>query len=220
MSGARPRLMRNAMRLSAIALLLLATVAVRVVSSAAQELQRGDACAANGELDAAVVHYRRAARWYAPGSPYSSRALGRLGSLGAAAERRGDSELALSAYRAIRAAVMSTRSWYVPERERLAAADERIASLMAVQPPPPMDAGKSVQQLRGEHLALLQAETGPRLGWTLVLLLGFFGWVAGAFALSLRAVDADNRIVARELRRWGALVVVGFALFVLGMSLA
>jgi hypothetical protein len=203
-----------------LALCLLSAVVVRVVTSSASELQIADQQRARGDLEAAVVHYRRAARWYAPGSPYHVRALGHLGAIGAEAERHGDLELALCAYRAIRAAIMSSRSWYVPESVRLRAADERIASLMATQPPPPMDAGKSREQLRREHLALLQANPDPSVAWTAVLLLGFASWLGGACAFVLRAIDDEDRFIQREVWRWSSVIIVGFGLFVLGMSLA
>jgi hypothetical protein len=199
---------------------LFIAVGIRVVSSAASELARGDRLKASGELEAAVIHYRRAARWYAPFSPFHVRALVRLGALGAEAERQKQPELALSAYRAVRASIISTRSLYLPEAARLRAADQRIASLMASQPPPPMDAGKPPEQLKREHLALLTADPDPKLTWTLVLLLGFVSWVAGAFAFTLRAIDDQDRFVPREVRRWGGVIALGFGLFVLGMSLA
>jgi hypothetical protein len=203
-----------------VVLLLLASVCARVVSSARSELRAGDAYAAGGDVEAALVHYRRAARWYAPLSPYHRHALARLGTIGADAERRERPELALEAYRAIRAAILSTRSWYVPEQARLRATDERIASLMAALPAPPMDAGKSREQIRREHLALLGADPDPSVAWTLVLLLGFASWMAGAFAFTLRAIDTEDRFIPGQVRRWGAVIVVGFGLFVLGMSLA
>jgi hypothetical protein len=215
-----PARVRSLLRGVLVAAVLLGSFCVRVVTSARSELHTADQYRARGELEAAVVHYRRAARWYAPGSPFHVEALGKLGAIGAQAEATGDGELALSAYRAIRSAIMATRSFYVPERPRLQAADERIASLMAAQPPPPMDAGKSREQLRREHLALLEADPGPKLLWTLVLLLGFGVWVASAFAFTLRAIDEQDRFVPREALRWGTLIAVGFGLFVLGMSLA
>jgi hypothetical protein len=211
---------RTAVRVLIVAGLVLGSFTLRVVTSSASELHAGDEYREHGQLDAAVVHYRRAARWYAPGSPFHVEALGKLGRIGADAEQRGDVELALAAYRAVRAAIMSTRSFYVPEPERLRAADERIASLMAGLPPPAMDAGKSREQLRKEHLALLQADPGPSVLWSLVLLAGFAVWISAAFAFTLRAVDEHDRFVRREVRRWGTLIVVGFGLFVLGMSLA
>jgi hypothetical protein len=219
-SPARPTWKRRALRVAVIVSVVLAAVAVRVVTSAAEELRRGEQFEVRGDLEGAVVAYRRAARWYAPLSPYHVRALDKLAAIGASAEHAGDSARALSAYRAIRGAILAARSVYVPESARLDAANQRIAALMASEPPPPMDAGKSREELRLEHLALLEADPGPSVGWTLVLLLGFASWVAGAFAFTQRAIDADDRFVPREARRWGALIALGFGLFVLGMALA
>jgi hypothetical protein len=208
------------LRWAGVAGLLLAVLVLRVVTAAAAELKTADGYRQAGDLEAAIVHYRRAARWYAPGSPFHTQALAKLGAIGTAADARGDGALALSAYRAVRGAIMATRSFYVTEPKRLAAADERIASLMAAQPATPGDAGKSRATLRREHLALLSRDPAPRLGWTLLLLVGFATWVSSTFAFSLRAVDAADRFVPGEARRWGVLIVVGFGLFVLGMTQA
>jgi hypothetical protein len=196
---------------------VVAVITVRVVVSSAGELSEAERYRNRGELDAAIVHYRRAARWYAPGNPYCVDALVGLAEIGQEAEQAGEIERALSAFRGIRAAIMSTRSFYTPHGDRLDAANERIADLMASMPPPPIDAGKSREQLRREHLALLTSTHGPHLLWTLVLLLGFFFWVGGAFTFAFRAIDSSDRLIGPEARRWGALVVVGFAMFVLGM---
>lgn len=210
---------QSLVRIAVVATIVLSAFVVRVVTSAAGELQLGRDYEARGDRVAAVVHYRRAARWYAPGSPYHVRALSALAQLASAAEKAGDRDLALSGYRAIRSAIMSTRGLYTPERQRLAAANGRIADLMASLPPPPMDAGKSREQLRKEHLALLTADRDPKLGWTLLLLLGFALWVGSAVIFTLRAVD-DDRWVPAEARRWGALVLLGLGMFIAGMALA
>jgi hypothetical protein len=52
------------------------------------------------------------------------------------------------------------------------------------------------------------------------LLVGFALWVTAAFVFSVRAVDEQDRWVFPEVRKWGALIAVGFGLFVLGMLLA
>ena len=198
MSGLEASRVRGWVRGFSLAAVLLGAFTVRVVTSAAAELRAGDDYRKNGQLEAALVHYRRAARWYAPGSPYHVSALGKLGVIGAEAEKRGDNEFALSAYRAIRAAIMSTRSFYVPEKARLEAADERIASLMAALPAPPMDAGKSREQLRAEHLALLAADPGPSVLWSVVLLLGFgCGWVARSRSRCARSTTRTDSCGAK-----------------------
>jgi hypothetical protein len=198
----------------------LTVVSVRVVLSAREELAVAEKLLTQQDRDAAIVHFRRAARWYAPLSPYHARALARLGELAASAERAGDREGALAAYRAVRGSILATRSLYVPQRALLEAANQHIASLMADEPAPGVDAGKSREQLRREHLALLTPIPGPDVFWSCVLLLGFACWVSAAFALSFRAIDPEDRWVPRELLRCGSFVVVGFALFVLGLVLA
>jgi hypothetical protein len=213
-------LVRNVVQGAALVALVIGALAVRVVYSAQQELAEAHASVAGGDLDEAVVHYRRAARFYAPGSPYHVEALERLAVLGSAAEQRGDGERALAAYRAIRGSILASRSFYVPERARLSAADQSIARLMAELPLPGVDQGKSREQVRVEHLALLSADPDPSLLWTCVLLIGFVGWVGAAFVFCARAIDAEDRFVRREVRTWGGVIVVGFGLFVLGLALA
>lgn len=216
----RGRWIRIAVKIGAIAAVVVLVLLVRVVTSSQAELTQAGRMRAAGEVEAAVVHYRRAARWYAPGNPYSADALAGLGEIGREAEQAGDTELALSAWRAVRAAILSTRSFYTPHADRLEAANARIAALMASLPPPPIDAGKSTEELRREHLDLLTRSTRPHVGWTLVLLLGFVAWVGGTFAFVTRAVDDEDRLVAGKARRWGTVIIIGFGLFVLGLALA
>jgi hypothetical protein len=194
-------------------------ISARVVISARAELAEGERLLCAHERDAAIVHLRRAARWYAPFSPYHVRALEQLREIGREAEAAGEAERALLAFRALRGAILATRSSYVPERARLEAANRRIALLMSKQPAPGMDAGKSEKQLYEEHLALLTPIPGPDVFWSCVLLLGFVCWVGSAFALSIRGIDDEERWVARELKRWGGMIALGFSLFVLGMVL-
>ncbi|HKU44907.1 MAG TPA: hypothetical protein VJR89_42400 [Polyangiales bacterium] len=208
------------LRLLAALALLLAAVVLRTVHSARSELAAARTAAERGDTEQALAHYRRAARDYVPASPYHTAALDQLASLGRAAQAAGDLPRALSAYRAIRGSILAARSFYVPEPDRLRAADRAIAALMAEQPAPAMDAHKSKQQLRDEHLALLERSPDPNLLWTVVLLLGFFAFVGAAFAFSTFAVDDEDRLRKPEARRWGAVIVIGFGLFALGLALA
>ncbi|MET0390451.1 MAG: hypothetical protein ABW321_31050, partial [Polyangiales bacterium] len=196
-----------------------AVIGTRVLLSARAELAEAEALLARHDEDAAVVHLRRAARWYAPLSPYHVRALAQLTTLAQAAEQRGDTARALAAYRAVRGSILATRSLYVPERPQLQAANEHIARLLSREPAPGIDAGKTVEQLRREHLALLTPIPGPNVFWSCVLLAGFACWVGSAFAFSVRAIDAEDHWVRSEVQRWGSLIALGFGLFVLGMVL-
>lgn len=212
--------LRWAGRALAVVGLVLAVLAVRVVTSSRAELEEGDRLRALGENEAAVVHYRRAGRWYAPGNPYCVEALGRLASVAAEAEQLGERERALSAWRAVRGVILSTRGFTTPHQDRLRDADERIADLVSVLPRPVMEASKTREEVRAAHLALLRQEVGPDPLWTATLLFGFFLWVGSAFGLAQRGIDAQGRIQRAPATRWGGALVVGFALWIVGMVLA
>lgn len=188
---------------------LLAVLAVRVVTGSRAELGRGEALEAEGDPDAAILAYRRAARLYAPGNPYVPAALARLAAIGERAEQEGERERALAAYRSIRGGILAARSFYVPHGATLARADERIAALSSD------GAGD-----RREALSVLRAPRGPAIGWTLLLLTGWLAWTLGAFAFARRALDEEDRLVPGQARLWGTVIVLGFGLFVIGMALA
>lgn len=208
------------LRVAGVVLVVLLALAVRVIGSARAELAEARALDGHGDPALAVSHYRRAARWYAPLSPYPEEALTRLREIGAEAERTGDVDLALSSWRSIRAATLGSRSFYVPYEDRLHEADDHIAALMARLPPPPIDARLSEEQREAAHLTLLEADVGPAPLPSLVALIGLGTWIAAAFFFATRAFDNEDRLVAKEARKWGAAFVIGMGLFVVGLFLA
>ncbi len=199
---------------------MILVLSVKVLVSSRAELAEADRAASAGELEIAVTHYRRAARWYLPIQPYADRALERLMEIGAEAERDGDRALALAGYRSVRAALMSSRSLWIPDAERLHVADERIAALMASGDVPALDAHLSEAARAEAYLEMLETDRDPVTGWALLALLGFLLWGAGAYGVFTRALDQDDRFVDVELRKWGTAFVVGMGLFVLGLALA
>jgi hypothetical protein len=207
--------LRTAARGIAIVSVLLAVIAVRVVSGSRGEYLRGEQLLAAGDPDGAIIALRRAARWYTPGNPYCGRALDRLYAIGVSAERANDAPRALAAYRSIHGAIWSSRSFYVPHRERLERADRRIAELSAR-----WVAQEDRPRARERFLRDLSAPEQPQLGWSLLLLAGWIAWTAGAFVFARRAIDEEDRVLARPARLWGTIMVLGFGCFVIGMALA
>jgi hypothetical protein len=207
------RWVRPVLRGAAVAGVLLAVLAVRMVTGSHTELTRGAQLQARGDEDAAILALRRAGRLYAPGNPYSQEALTRLSDLGRAAEERGDTERALAAYRAVRGAIMASRSVYVPHPDLLQLADTRIAELSA-------DPAAGSERTAEVVLAELRTPPRPRLGWTLLLLAGWLAWVLGAFAFAHEALDEEDRLLARPARLWGTVIGLGLGCWVLGMALA
>jgi len=210
-----PRALRLGARVLAIVGVVLAVLAVRAVTAARSELTRGDSLREGEDVDGAIVAYRRAARWYAPGNPYVPAALDRLEAIAMQRAEIGDRERSLAAWRSIRGAILSTRSVYTPHAERLRRAEDAIARERGAAAPATERA-----QTRARALRELRAPERPALGWTLVLLLGWLAWTGGAFAFAQRALDEEDRVQSKPARLWGTVIVVGFGLFVIGMALA
>lgn len=211
---------RRALPYLIIALVGVGLLLGRVLWSSQEELDLGRQIFERGDRQAAVLHLGRAAHWYTPGSPFVTEALDELRQIGRQAEMEGQVDLALLAYRAIRSSCLGTRSFYTPHRDRLNEANRRIAALMARQPPPPMDRGKTISQRQEEHLALLENIEEPQPLWSAIACISFVVWVVGAFGFILRALDRELRPRRRQALQWGATVAAGLILWVIALLLA
>ena len=202
--------MRGAVQALALLAILAAIVAVRVVWSSRGEWRAAQAASGDDE----IAHLGRAARLYAPGNPYSRRAVEKLATIG-----RDDATRALVAWRELRSAVLATRSFYTPHRALLDEANARIADLMA-----DAELAAGTQHARDKavawHAARLQQDEAPSVAWTLVALFGLAGWIGCALGLLLRGVGDDDRLRPRVALAWAVGVAGGLALFFLGLARA
>jgi hypothetical protein len=206
--------------LAALALCVLTLVmSARAVLEARAESARADVALAAGDADTAIVRLRTTARWYAPFNVYASNALTRLQRLAELSEARGEHARALTAYRAIHAAIHATRSFYTPHRELLASADEHIATLMAAEPPAPIEQQQSPAQRKADYLALLRPSQ-PRLIGVLLAIGGLVTWVGSAVAFLTWGVDGEGRALRRIGRRSIGLLLVGWIMFAVGLRIA
>jgi hypothetical protein len=195
---------------------VLAVLLMRVFWDGRAALAEGDAALERRDPAEAITRWRRAARWYAPGAPHVSAAYERLEELAAAAEEAGDRATALEAWRAIRSSILATRSFYTPFPSKLERANAKIAELMALEPGP-ADAGDTVEKRRAWHLALLQRDESPALGWTLLALAGFGLWIGGGFYFAFRGLDKEDRLVKRAAARAGIVIVVGLLVWMVSL---
>jgi len=200
--------------------LCVAVVALRVVVSGRAEFRTGTAALAADDAPEAIAHLRRAARWYAPGSPYPRRALDLLEQMAARAEAAGDVRGARFAWEAERSALLSTRSLFTPFAERLEPANHHIAALLAREEGARADPGRSEAQRAAWHYALLARDDAPLVGWTVLALAGFVGWAFGALGFIYRGVGADDRLRPRAALWSAAVVIAGYAAFLIGLARA
>ncbi|MFH0903449.1 MAG: hypothetical protein V2A73_22700 [Pseudomonadota bacterium] len=201
----------------AVLLVCLGVIAGRTLWDGRKALLSGDAAYGRGEVEEAIAAWRRAARWYSPAAPHVRVAYGRLESVAREAEQRGDSRQALAAWQAIRSSCLSTRSFYVPYADHLAVANERIAALMASMEGPDADPGKTEEERRAWHQALLSRDPSPSVGWTLVALLGLAGWIGGAVLFAFKGISPEEKLNRRAAIRAVVLIAAGLLTWMLGL---
>ncbi len=209
-----------ARRWASVALVIAAVVCARVLTDARSELDAGRRALAEGRDEVGVRRLRRAAHLYLPLSPYTRDAYDALESYARAAESRGQNDRALTAWRAVRSSALSTRWLVIPYRERLERANRRIARLMSLLPPPPVDRGATQAQLEERHLALLQEDRAPDPAWVVLMGVGFALWMSSVAWAARQGWDDDDRPQWPVLRLAGAGVALGMLLFFVALSRA
>jgi hypothetical protein len=203
-----------------VALVVVSAVWLKVALESRAEVAAGAAAEAAGDREAALMHYRRAVHWYSPLSGAVERAVAAMEAMARAAEAAGDRVFALDAWRDLRSSLYAIRHVVIPYESELRASEERIAALLATTPATiAEDRDKPAATRNAEVLALLRRDNAPGVVWSLVLLLGFAVWVGGVFWFILRAIRDDESLDVRRAAVSGATVVVGFALWVVGLRM-
>ena len=209
-----------AARLGVTALVLLALLAaasVRLVADGRAELAASEAAWKKGDGVGAAVHARNAARAYVPGAAHMELGYERLRGIAESSERRGDTESALFAWRAILSAATGSRPFSAASSEARAAAEAAVARLSAAV----LASGRTPSAGRRATAAeaTVAADVAPRLGWGALLLVGAGLWWGAGLRLTSRAWSSDGRVVPAQARIAAVMALAGFAAWLGGLLL-
>jgi len=205
------------MRILGVLLFLAAVLVVKVTYNARQELAHGEDAYTNGAYHVAITHYARAIKWYTPGSTTVQQAVERLWQLGTAAETWNDWPLALEAYQSLRSGLYAVQSFYGPYQSWIPKSEERIAPLLAkTKAGTEQDAAKLAQDT-ARFAMQLQRHVGPHLGWSVLVEIGFLGWVGMTVGLIWYVVDEQGHFARRQGLLWGSGLALCFALWLIAM---
>jgi hypothetical protein len=201
-------------------LLFLAVVLVdKVTYNARQDFTLGEEAYTHGEYKVAITHYERTIKWYTPLSTVVQRAVERLWQLGTEAEARGELSLALEAYQTLRSSLYAVQSFYIPYQSWIPKSEERIAPLLAKTKAGAEHGEDKLAQETARFAMQLQRHIGPHLGWSILLEIGFLGWIGATVGLIWYVVDETGNFARRQGLLWGSLIAVFFALWLIGMRL-
>jgi len=191
----------------------------KIAYNAGQDFAHGEEAYTQSEYQAAITHYERTIKWYTPLSPVVRRAVERLWQLGTEAEARGEVSLALAAYQSLRSSLYAVQSFYVPYQSWIPKSEERIAPLLAQTKAGDDQGADRVAQDTVRFAGQLQRPIGPHLGWSVLVEIGFLGWVGAAVGLIWHVVDEQGNFARRQGILWGGLLTIFFALWLISMRL-
>jgi hypothetical protein len=198
---------------------MVGSAALRVTMEGRAELSASDTAWSAGDASEATVHARRAASAFVPGAAHVPRAYRKLREIAEQSEARGDTEAALFAWRAIRAAAIGSRSWLTAHDDERASADAAISRIAsAAHAGASRTTAAAPDSARG-HRAMLSADVAPSSSWGVLMLAGAGFWAAGGVRLSRRGFDVEGRLQAREARTAAFLAAAGLAAWLLALSL-
>jgi hypothetical protein len=200
--------------------LALAVVAARLLVDARSALRAGRAAEGRGDRLEAIRHYQDAARLYLPGSPYVRSALDRLEAVAAAAAQAGDGPNVRAALEAERAAILATRSLYIPHRSRLPHIEQHLARLLAAAEDRSVAPGVSFESRVAWHLDRLTRRPGPGPAYVLIALAGLVLWVGSAVGFCSQGLDEKLRLRQPYAIIAGVTFIVGMAMFLAGLRFA
>jgi len=189
-------------------------------------MRRSDDLLVQGDVDGAIAQAMRAARWYVPLAAHTTQAYDRLRTIALRAELSGDGETALLAWQAVRGAARSTRTLWTPFSDRLAEADDHLATILASKPPPGVDRETPRDLLVREHRALLAEPTAARPWAIVALYAGLCAFLLGTWR-AMATLDPARGIQpsrfglsSEKVERatsYGALALLGLAAFVIAL---
>jgi hypothetical protein len=211
--------MRSILRIVGLLVVFVVILYAKVAYNSRQDFALGEGAYTHGEYKRAITHYERTIKWYTPLSTVVQRAVERLWQLGTEAEARGEFSLALEAYQTIRSSLYAVQSFYIPYKDWIPKSEARIAPLLARTKAGKEHNEDKLAQDTARFTMQLQRHVGPHLGWSILLEIGFLGWVGAAVGLIWHVVDEEGNLVRRQGLLWGSLLAVFFALWLIGMRL-
>jgi len=196
------------------------TVWIRAFYGSMQAYHQGETCANEGQYMKAITFFDRSIHWYTPFNPYVRNSAERLWEIGLAAEQRGDIPVALIAFRSIRRGFHAARSVYTPGKDWIKKCDAKIKDLIEIE----HNNKETTRGSAGPHESTpgSQGATSPDILWSIIVEVGFLGWIGSVIGLLLSAHKGkqEARFLTSRAIAWETLTLIFFILWVVGMMKA
>ena len=168
----------------------------------------------------AITFLDRSIHWYTPFNPYIQLSAERLWEIGTLAEQEGDVRLSLIAFRTIRRGFNAASGFYAPGENWIKKCELKINELLIVKERKKKTKGNF--RMSHEKLPEIQKNKTPGIFWTIIVEVGFFGWIGSVIGFIMFALASNKEIKESYSSgfRWIALASVFYFLWIVGMMKA
>ena len=201
-----------------VLILFLILVFAKVSINARNEYQEGDKFFRAKDYTQAIIHFNRAIHWYSPGSKVVTNSIHALWKIGTEAEKQGNVDLALDAFQSITSSLYSARSFYTPHQGWILKCEDRIATIRAKQEETrPQNKGIPFEKRKEEILKILRVNTEPDVFWSMIVEVGFLGWIGCTIGFILRVFIGEKGFNSKRAVFWGVLILFFYTLWIVAM---
>ena len=192
-------------------------VFLRVLWGSYSEYKRAQSYTNKGDRSMAAEHFSRAIRFYFPFNPYVKKSISGMIEIGDEYEKDGDNGKCLEVYELMRSSIYSTRNLWLPHRKYVELADRKIAALRSTSGA--LSAGDKRIPSEGQVLDVLKKDKSPSVFFSVLALMGFFGWICSTVYFILR-VMGEEPFAKRRALLTGVLFFVFYLMWVISLSRA
>lgn len=189
-------------------------VSLKVVTCSIIEWRRAENAYKNGEMEKAILHYERCIKWYFPINPLPKWSAIKLEEIGRSAEERGDSDLALLSYQAIRSGFLAVRNIYSPGKEFVERSTDRIAEILAMKGGRWLAGEEGIEERKAKIIKRYAVKEPSRF-WSVIMLLGLIGWISGICGILISSDILEKRF--RIDFKWLLVTLFSFSLWIIGL---
>lgn len=209
---------KNLIKALVIFFILIAVIGGRVFYLQRSHFLKAEEHYKESNLKLAISEYDTAMHFYLPFSPYIQKSAQRLWQMAEVFEREDKLEWAHMAYSSIRSSFYGGRSLFTPGKKWIERCDEKLADLNirmllkegSIKP-------EDADSLMAKHLYTLKVDRAPKPLWSLIVALGFFGWVASVIFIIFRGFDKQGRLSRNAFIRAVLFFILFFLIWVVSL---
>lgn len=203
-------LFRKLIFIGGVAVILLLMVVGKVYIHGLKTFQHAEQAFASRNLDQAMIYYERTIRWYLPFNSQVKTSILRLWEIGTQAEKNENHIRAQLAYRKLRSSLYTIRSVYSPYDDWIEKCNNKLSHSTIVDYQGDSDKFSPSDKKSG-YVTL------PATGWSLLIEIGFWGWIASIAGLIWFGIGSRKPGHIKTSLRWLGFAIGFYGIWVLSL---